>query len=204
LNHGDVLGLSRSIGKEYETSGRHKYKHIRCDLSDPSIFSSPSELQLKIAEFVQNEEFSLVLNAATFYSGDKRLSAFKLENIFHVNVISSMKLVDVLRDLSLRRVLFVNSVSGLIGQEYQHEYAATKHSLMGFSKSLAKTAKHSSFDVMTINPGGMKTELWLNYPSTNCSDFLSPSVVADICEHLLLIPGRVFIENFVLLPPSDV
>ena len=75
---------------------------------------------------------------------------------------------------------------------------------MGFSKSLAKTAKHSSFDVMSINPGGMKTELWLNYPNTNCSDFLLPSVVADICEQLILIPGRMFIQDFILLPPSDV
>ena len=74
---------------------------------------------------------------------------------------------------------------------------------MGFSKSLAKSAKHSTFDVMCINPGGMSTELWDDYSDVNTSDFLQPTMVAALCEYFLLLPGRIFIQNFVILPPSD-
>ena len=204
LEHGDVLGLSRSSKKIENPYGACSFHHARCDLSDPTCFESESILVKRIINFVGNDEFALILNAAFFYSGLERLSSTKLQNIFHTNIISSIELVNLLREFSLRRVLFINSVSGLIGQEFQHEYAATKHALMGFSKSLAKTAKNSSFDIMTLNPGGMKTELWENYTDVDTSDFLSPSTVAEICKNILLIPERIFIENFVLLPPSDV
>ena len=204
LCHGDVAGMSRTIRKTKSIAGNFNYKHIKCDLSNPLSLRSGSNTCMELEDFIGDDDVSLILNAAAFYRGDERLNFNDLEKIFHINIISPFKLTNFIQKFSLRRILFINSISGLIGQDTQHEYASTKHALMGFSKSLSKSAKHSSFDVMTINPGGMKTELWKEYPDVNTSDFLDTSTVADICEKLLSIPGRVFIENFTILPPSDV
>jgi 3-oxoacyl-[acyl-carrier protein] reductase len=132
------------------------------------------------------------------------LSALSLTALFEVNVFSLMNLVRELQASKLRRIFIVNSISGMIGQSQQHEYSASKHAIMGFARSLAKNAKDSEYDVMCINPGGMKTELWAKYNDVNCSDFLSPDTVADVCMSLLSIPQRTFIEYMSILPPSDV
>ena len=204
LRHGDVIGLSRSLGKCELLIQETNFSHISCDLSDPSLFDLESCFRQELLDRLGNQDFTLILNAAFFYQGSQRLSSLKLDQIFHVNVLSAFKLVDLAQTLCLKRVLFVNSVSGLIGQQAQHEYVSTKHALMGFSKSLAKSAKLSDFDVMSINPGGMKTELWDQYSHVSSNDFLSPSLIADLCVTFLLIQGRTFIENFTILPASDV
>lgn len=204
LMHGDVLGLSRTLRRASDLSCPFRYTHLSCDFSDSTLLENNSSFCRELFDFLQDDEFSLILNAASFYSSTIRLPGNELDSLFAVNVLSAIKLVNLLQTPRLRRILFVNSVSGLVGQVSQHEYASSKHALMGFSKSLSKSAKNSTFDVMCINPGGMKTELWGDYSDVDTSDFLSPSMVASLCEYLLLLPGRMFIQNFVILPPSDV
>ena len=153
----------------------------------------------KILSFINKDEFTLILNAAKFYSSSNRLIDKDLREFFEVNLFSCIELVKSLEVFNLKRIFIINSISGIIGQSNQHEYSSAKHALMGFSRSLAKSAKNSKYDVMTINPGGMKTSLWKD----NTSDFLNPESIADVCINLLLIPERTFIENMSIIPPSD-
>jgi len=202
---GHVLGISRSLGKAENliSSGYfHFYKH---DFSLENT-NNNNLLNLKndLIRYIDNEPFTLILNAASFYSGSKRLTDKMLKNMFNVNVFSMINLIESLNVANLKRIFIINSISGIIGQRDQHEYSSSKHAIMGYSHSLAKSAKYLNYDVMTINPGGMKTELWSNYNEVDTSDFLSPAVIADICVALILIPQRTFIENMTILPPSDI
>ena len=74
---------------------------------------------------------------------------------------------------------------------------------MGYVRSLMKSAKNSKYDVMCINPGGIQTELWSGYDNINSADFLKPETIASICDLLISIPQRCFIESMPILPPSD-
>jgi len=201
---GQVAGISRTIGKSDGLYKLGEYLHVEFDFSLPFKEKRFQILIYELQNFINNEPFTLVLNAAYFHAGDERLSKSQLTALFEVNVFSLISLVQALEALNLRRVFIVNSISGLIGQSNQHEYSASKHAVMGFTRSLAKKAKNATYDVMCINPGGMKTELWNKYVGVNTSDFLSPIAVADVCISLIDFPQRAFIEYFSLIPPSDV
>ena len=202
---GQVLGISRSLGKAKNliSSGSfHFYKH---DFSLEDVNDNKKlNLYKNLLKFIDNESFTLILNAACFYSGSERLTDKMQKKMFNVNVFSIINLIQNLTNTNLKRIFIINSISGLIGQRDQHEYSSSKHAIMGYSRSLAKSAKYLNYDVMTINPGGMQTELWLNNNEVDCSDFLSPVVIADICIALILIPQRTFIENMTIIPPSDI
>jgi len=204
LVRGKVVGISRTRGKSEKLCLSSEYLHLEFDFSR-SIQSEEFQVLISnLQDFLGEEPFTIVLNAACFYAGEKRLSKAQLSSLFEVNLFSLIGLVQALESSKLRRVFFVNSISGMIGQGNQHEYSASKHAVMGFARSLAKKAKYSTYDVMCINPGGMKTELWDRYNDVNTSDFLNPSSVADLCISLIEFPQRVFIEHLSLLPPSDV
>jgi short-subunit dehydrogenase len=200
---GSVAGISRTIGKscKFSTSA---FTHVSFDLAQLADSEKFEYLINNLITFINNEPFTIILNAANFYSGENRFNDDQLKRIFQINVFSLINLTNSITNPLLRRVFIVNSISGLIGQSKQHEYSASKHAVMGFSRSLIKSAKESDYDVMVINPGGMKTELWNDYKSIDTSCFLLPETVADICIALLSIKERTFIENMVILPPSDV
>lgn len=200
--YGHVVGISRSLGKAQCLN--RNFTFIRYDLSNSGHNSDYSNLLDSIKTSILDDQFTLVFNAACFYSSSERLSTEPLTKLFNVNLFSAMKLVEDLQMEGLRRILFINSISGMVSQVDQHEYAASKHALMGYARSLSQSAKNSDYDVMSINPGGMDTELWQQYGYVNRSDFLNPEVVADICICLLKIPQRTFIDCMSVLPPSDI
>jgi len=204
LHLGQVIGVSRTHGKAESLLDIREYTHILYDFSDGCKDERFDEMIEHVKQAICDDDYTLILNAACFYSGHARLDPLRLEEIFSVNVFSIMRLVQELRQPRLRRILVVNSISGLIGQGCQHEYSATKHAIMGYVRSLIKSAKTSRYDVMCINPGGMKTELWSDYGDVDTSDFLDPCIVADLCTSLLAVPQRMFIESMAIVPPSDI
>ena len=204
ISQGHVAGISRSIGKSSTLSSSGRFNYYSYDLSQTSNEKLFNGLIENLLNFIDGDPYTLILNAAGFYTGINRLSYPLLATLFEVNLFSIMNLVRRLDGLTLRRVLIINSISGLLGQCEQHEYSASKHAVMGYARSLSKSAKNSDYDVMCVNPGGMKTELWSGHDEIDSSDFLNPEVVADVCISLLLIPQRSFIESMIILPPSDV
>jgi len=204
ISRGQVIGVSRSIGRSVIFCKSGLFSHIEYDFSKECSIEQFNCLIEKLKLFRGSDPFALILNAASFYSGKDRLSDPSLTALFKVNVYSIINLVKALEDSNLKRIFIVNSISGLIGQINQHEYTASKHAVMGFARSLAKAAKNASYDVMCINPGGMQTELWNNHKEIDTSDFLKPEMVADLCISLISIPQRTFIEYMSILPPSDV
>jgi len=204
MAYGEVIGISRSYGRAEDFLHRPNYTHILHDFSTNYSGDLYKNMLAKLYAEISSDDYTLILNAACFYSGTERLDAVGIEEIFSINVFSIMNLLKSLDKTCLRRLLIINSISGLVGQGNQHEYCATKHAVMGFARSLIKSAKMLAYDVMCINPGGMKTELWENYIDQVSSDFLEPSLVADVCAFLVTRPGRVFIESMSILPPSDV
>jgi len=204
IKHGDVLGLSR---RNQDLSGdgdqRHKYTHFKADLSTSNVFDANSPIIFSLKELLKGDDFTLILNAGQFYSGAKRLEAAERTKLFWVNLFSIIDLVERLKLPNLRRIIFINSISGLIGQETQHEYAASKHGLMGYIRSLILEAKKTQYDVMVINPGGINTELWLEYPNIDNTSFLDLEELTDIIVNLASLKGRVFIPSFQILPAVD-
>lgn len=200
----DVIGISRNIGKFDKFIKLENFNFIPFDLSFIYDEVKYTNFKNKLIEKINSDDFMLILNAAQFYSGETRLSASKVKDMFTINLFSIMDLIKNLKKLNLKRILIVNSISGLIGNPNQHEYVSSKHALMGYTKSLIKEAKNCNFDVMCINPGGIKTELWDNNSNVDTSSFIEPKELARIIISLLETKQRLFIESMTILPSDDI
>lgn len=196
-----VIALSRSIGKAKALMNSSSFHWLSCDFSSVDVVYM-LDLIREINSIAKDEEICLVLNAGIFYAGPDRYEIVDLENMMRVNFYSAYTLTEHLKKSNLRRVFFVNSVSGLVGQSNQHEYVSTKHALMGYARSLSKEAKNSNYDVMVVNPGGIKTELW-NDSNIATHDFIEVEPLAEFFCMLMNLKQRIFIDEMVILPPSD-
>ena len=200
----NVIGISRNVGKFKKFSKLKHFNFIPFNLGFIEDEFKYSNFKKKLIEKISSDDFILILNAAQFYSGEIRLSVSQVKDMFTINLFSIMNFIENLKKLNLKRILIVNSISGLVGNPNQHEYVSSKHALMGYTKSLIKEAKNSNFDVMCINPGGIKTELWDDYSNIDTSSFIEPKELARIIISLLDTKQKLFIESMVILPSDDV
>ena len=200
-----VIGVSRSMDIPCELlKYKENYRHCAIDLSDDSRKVRKSFEDL-ISTINSDEKITLIINAAKFLVSDMVLDPEESVALFNSNFFNSTVLVKSLLGLRLRRVLFINSISGLVAQQNQYDYSASKHALQSFSDTLAISAKQFKFDVMTINPGGINTELWNKASiSPPVEKFMDPTELAELIVFLLYLKGRYFIKNCVILPEIDV
>ena len=200
-----VIGVSRSMDIPCELlKYKENYRHCAIDLSDDSRRVRKSFEDL-ISTINSDKKITLIINAAKFLVSDMVLDPEESVALFNSNFFNSTVLVKSLLGLRLRRVLFINSISGLVAQQNQYDYSASKHALQSFSDTLAISAKKFKFDVMTINPGGINTELWNKVDiCPPVEEFMDPGELAELIVFLLKLRGRYFIKNFIILPEVDV
>ena len=203
LSKSHVIGISRSINPPTALQNHTRYHHLSFDLST-SEYSLYRDLIQSIFNLVDGQPYTLIFNAALFYSSDIRLSSSDLFSLYRTNFFSTVQLISLLELPTLSRIVIINSISGLVGQCDQPEYSSSKHALMGYTRSLIKRAKHRNYDVMCFNPGGINTPLWDSYPEINRDLFLSPHLLSSILVPIITASGRVFIENMTILPECDI
>ena len=200
-----VIGISRSTNVPSELKKLSKnYSHYKLDLSENSCKVRKTFKKI-ISTIKSVERVVLIINAAKFKTSNKALNPEESITLFNSNFFNATVLVNSLIGSQLRRVLFINSISGLVAQPNQYDYSASKHALQAFSDTLAISAKEADFDVMTINPGGINTELWNNADiSPPVERFIDPDELAGLIVYILKLQGRIFIKNFIILPSVDV
>jgi len=197
----NVIGLSRSVGKCISFNQFDNFTHFSLDLAEELDFTALDYL-------LDCDEIQIIINAAQFqFEGDECLDSEKSKSIFNVNYFSAVALVEKFKDRGLKRVLFVNSVAGIDSQNGQFQYCASKHALQSYSETLAKYSVGKNFDVMSINPGGINTELWANVDVLDNSvtdGFISPNELASLICSFLELSQNIYIKSAIILPEHDV
>jgi 3-oxoacyl-[acyl-carrier protein] reductase len=93
-------------------------------------------------------------------------------------------------------IININSVVGVKGYANQAAYSASKHALLGLTKSLAKEVQPDGIRVHSINPGGIDTELiGRARPDLDRSVLMRPQEIADIMLFLLTHRGNAMIDE---------
>ena len=91
------------------------------------------------------------------------------------------------------RIINISSVSGIVGQPGQANYAASKAGIIGFSKSLAKELGSRAITVNVVAPGFVLTNLTANLPEdlvNQSKDFIplgrwgNPQEIANVVTFL--------------------
>jgi 3-oxoacyl-[acyl-carrier protein] reductase len=92
-------------------------------------------------------------------------------------------------------VINVSSVVGLKGYARQAAYTATKHGILGITKSMALEAQPHNIRVSAICPGGVDTDLIrAARPDLDPSILMKPEDIARVVLFLLALPARAAID----------
>ena len=93
-------------------------------------------------------------------------------------------------------IVNIASVVGFKGYPDQAGYTASKHGVMGLTKSLAVEAQADGIRVSAILPGGVDTDLvGAARPDLDRSDLMQPEDIARAVLFLLSLPDRAAIDE---------
>lgn len=182
-----VTGASRGIGKaiaeRLAADGRHvvcvarsegplaelvekirsaggSAEHVTCDLSDGNSVGTMIDDVVERCGRVD----VLVNNAGITKDGlVMRMSDEDFDDVLNVNLrsafIASRHVARPMMRARFGRIINIGSVSGLMGNPGQTNYAASKAAMVGMSKSMAKELGAKGVTVNVVAPGFIKTDM---------------------------------------------
>jgi 3-oxoacyl-[acyl-carrier protein] reductase len=90
----------------------------------------------------------------------------------------------LMKKQSFGRIVNISSVLGLVGAPQSAAYAATKHALIGLTRSLALEAAPFGVTVNAVCPGYIKTDMTRGKPAIPAGRFGTPEEVAEMTAML--------------------
>ena len=138
-----------------------EHKNLTVENLDLSSKDSVSEFQEKVESFKP----SILINNAGVTKDNLflRMSEDDWTEVIETNLNGTYRLTKIfLKDMIKNkwgRIINIGSVSGLMGNPGQTNYAASKAALEGFTKSLAKEVGSRNITVNLVSPGFINTDM---------------------------------------------
>jgi 3-oxoacyl-[acyl-carrier protein] reductase len=148
----------------------------------------------------------LINNAGTFLERPvAEIELSEWERVQHVNVTAPFLLTrELLPQMIARRqgrIINIASSASVQGYLHQAAYCASKHALLGFSRSLAMEAKPHNVHVHVLCPGGVDTDLikgtYLG-ERLKGQPMIKPEDIAEMVLFLLRQPENIDVAEIVI------
>jgi 3-oxoacyl-[acyl-carrier protein] reductase len=136
------------------------------------------------------------------------LSLDEWDQMFAVNVrglfLTCRAVLPGMRELGAGDIVNVASLAGRNGFAGGTAYAATKHAVLGFSRSLMLEERKNGIRVLTVCPGSVATPMLAHQPMlpVNADRILQPEDVADTIVAALTLPGRALVSELDIRPTN--
>jgi len=214
---GATGGLGHAIAKELAPqvkslflSGRHpeKLTSIKEELSVfnrnittfTADFCRDNEI-FKLVETASQEKIDVLVNSAGIFPL-KNLANSNLEdysNCFDVNVkapfLLSSALSKHMKEKRWGRIINICSSSSYNGSEDTGLYCASKHALLGLSRSFYKELKDFNVRVFSISPGSIQTDMGKTDTRQNFKTFLKPEEIAEYISFIISFDKELISEE---------
>ncbi|MDE6141706.1 MAG: SDR family NAD(P)-dependent oxidoreductase [Bacilli bacterium] len=207
-------GLGASFGElcikngiEIVALGRHK-PNYECEFVEVDL---RNEEQIENAiEEVKNKysEFDAFINCAGAMSLGKLrdISLSEAKDVFMVNSIAPIYLVSKLHDVIVKNKADILNVVSIMATLFDIEldsvlYTGSKWGFKGASYNLEAEFSKTPCRVITLNPGGMNTNLFRKYDKSleNMADeWMNPKDIADIMLYILNLPKQVEVSEITI------
>ena len=157
----ESTGTENGTDKKNQENGM--LHRIVCDLLDTP------ELERQIKEIRRQNEVSLLVNNAGvgYYGLHEELNTQKIQKLVRTNLEVPMILTNLLlRDLKKYggTIINISSVSGILGNPGQANYAASKAGIIGLTKAVAKELGSRGITVNAVAPGFIDTDMTQSLP----------------------------------------
>lgn len=133
---------------------------IKCDIKDPKevdkMFMEIESLMGPVDILINNAGISMY---GLFQDAD----ISEVENIFRTNVFGlfnvTKRALPGMISMKSGKIINVSSIWGIVGASNESHYAATKSSIISYTKSLASETSYSGISVNCVAPGAIKTDM---------------------------------------------
>ena len=175
------------------------YKFDFCD--DLDVFALIKE--------VSNKNINILINSAGVFplKNIANSSLKDYNDCFNVNIKAPFLLSKILSKYMKKckwgRIINIGSSSSYNGSEDTGIYCASKHALLGLSRSLYKELKDYDIRVYSVSPGSIQTEMGKTDTRQNFNTFLKPEDIAEYISFIIsfdnqLISDEIRLNRFVI------
>jgi 3-oxoacyl-[acyl-carrier protein] reductase len=186
----------RSVEREIRERGG-KASSLPADLCQESqvqaLFARLAEDYGRLDILVNNAGLGLFGPLSDFTAGDfDRLVAVNLKAVF----LCCREAMRLMIGRKAGYIINISSVVGFKGYPNQAIYTASKHGVMGITKSLAVEAQPHGIRVSAVLPGGVDTEMSARgRPDLDRSSLLQPEDIGQTVLFLLSLSPRAAIDQ---------
>jgi len=99
-------------------------------------------------------------------------------------------------------IINISSLAGKVGFQSGTMYSATKHAVMGFSKSLMQEVRKYNVRIVSVCPGSVNTEMISNttISPSDVEKILQPEDVSEMVYAILNLPQRALVSEIEIRP----
>jgi 3-oxoacyl-[acyl-carrier protein] reductase len=186
----------RSVEREIRERGG-KAVGLPVDLAEEpqieALFGRLAETYGRLDILINNAGIGLFGALSDFSAGDfDQLVAVNLKAVF----LCCRQAMRLMSPRQTGYIINISSVVGFKGYPNQSIYTATKHGVMGITKSLAVEAQPHGIRVSAVLPGGTDTDMRaLGRPDLKRSELLQPEDIAQTVLFLLSLSPRAAIDQ---------
>lgn len=218
---GATGGLGRSIATELAlnncnlfltSTNKVKLKKLQKELSNinPDIkidydngdLTKLHDIKKIIKKFRSTgDKCDILINCAGIFSikSISRILTTDYDTCFDVNVRAPVLFCkEFSNDMKKRkwgRIVNIGSSSSYEGFSDTSIYSATKHAILGFSRSLQRELKSYGIRTYCISPGSIKTSMGKRVKGQSYSTFINPKEIASVIVNLIQFDKEMLIEE---------
>lgn len=171
-------------------------KYSTCDLSNTDDLA-------KLIDKVRNtfSTIDVLINCAGVFPKTtlENSSLAEFENCFNVNVrapfVLSQEFSKDMINKKWGRIVNIGSSSSYEGFKETSVYCASKHALLGFSRSLSDELKEFNVRTFCISPGSVKTDMAKILTTQDFSTFIDPQEIAQMLIFVICFDNEMISEE---------
>lgn len=213
---GATGGLGIEIAKEMANkrvnlflTGRNneKLKALKEELAGYNVFCQEADFNsLKdINDLIDGfKEIDILINCAGIFPVKSLIDSTieDYEKCFNVNVRAPIFLSKAFSKRMIEkkwgRIVNIASSSAYGGFSNTSLYCASKHALLGFSRSIFKELKDYNVRVYCVSPGSIKTEMGEDVLNQDFETFIDPKEIAQYVSFLMSFDANLISEEIKL------
>ena len=152
----------------------------------------------------ENRVDILINNAgAAMNASFNEVTEKQFDDIMNINVrvpyFLTQKLLPFIKKSAHAAIINIASVVSHAGYPMQSAYVASKHALLGFTKSLAAEVYKDGVRVHAVSPGGVFTDMVkISRPDLSGEGMILPEDIADIVWFLISHRGNAVIDEILV------